>query len=169
MKAIKIIGRSICWILAACCFAVVLATAYTAYLRNAKGETCPTVFGIGSAVVISGSMEDAISIDDLIITLKRDTYEVGDIVMYDGGSSPVTHRIIEKNGDTYITKGDANNVEDKAPVEESKIAGKVILVVPGVGKVIAFMQTQLGIMIMILGALILLIAPSFLRREEKEE
>ncbi len=35
----------------------------------------------------------------------------------------ITHRIVEVGNGTYITKGDANNTEDK-PVEQEQIIGK---------------------------------------------
>ena len=169
MKTIKIITKIISWILIVCCLGIVLGGIYTFYLREKKGETCPTIFGVGSAVVISGSMEDAIGVNDFIVTLKQDDYFVGDVVMYDAGKHPVTHRIIEKTEDEYITKGDANNVADKEPVKKEQIAGKVVFIIPGVGIVLEYMQSPLGMMILMLGAGAILILPSLFKKEEEEK
>lgn len=166
MKTLKIMAKTISWILIVCCMVIVLSGLYSFYLREKKGVTCPTVFGIGTAVVVSGSMEEAIGINDFIITLKQEDYSVGDVVMYDAGNHPVTHRIIEKTDDTYITKGDANNVADKEPVKNEQIAGKVVFVIPGVGAAIEFMQSQLGIMIIVLLTFGLFVFPSFFSKEE---
>ena len=57
----------------------------------------PTVFGCSSAVVLTGSMSGTVEPDDLIITHKQSDYTVGDIVMYQTGGTPVTHRIISEN------------------------------------------------------------------------
>ena len=55
-----------------------------------------------------------------------------DIIVYMDGKNIITHRLIEKNGDKIITRGDANNSEDK-PVEEKMIIGVVIKVIPKLG------------------------------------
>ena len=46
----------------------------------------------------------------------------------------VTHRLIADNGDgTYTTQGDANNVADLTPVEQSDIIGGVVASQPELG------------------------------------
>ena len=54
------------------------------YSWNAKsltGNVLPMPFGYGGAVVLSGSMEPTIAVDELIIVKAEDGYEVGDIVV----------------------------------------------------------------------------------------
>ena len=41
----------------------------------------------------------------------------------------VTHRIIEKNENGYITKGDANNTNDEGTIYENVIRGKLFLII----------------------------------------
>ena len=55
-------------------------------------------------MVLTGSMSGTIEPDDLIITRKQSDYMVGDIVMYQTGGTPVTHRIISENEKGYRTK-----------------------------------------------------------------
>ena len=77
-------------------------------------------------------MEPAISKNDIIITKKNSTYEINDIITFSKDKNYITHRIISKNNDTYITKGDANNTADNS-IETSSIIGKVIKVYPNLG------------------------------------
>ena len=92
-------------------------------------------------VVISASMEPAVSKGSLVLTLPSGKYEVGDIVAFEHiRESVVTHRIIAaKNlaqGYLYSTKGDANNYEDAAPVSDKKVIGKVIASIPFAGNIL---------------------------------
>ncbi len=84
--------------------------------------------GIGSLIVSSGSMEPELSVGDVIIIKSCANYEVGDIITYSVDDKYfVTHRIIEREGNNFVTKGDNNNVEDNQAVFKENIEGKVIL------------------------------------------
>ena len=76
--------------------------------------------------VKTGSMEDGIHAGDYILIIKKKEYKVGDVVTYKKDGYHITHRIIEKNGENVITKGDANNVSDDE-IDISSIVGKVII------------------------------------------
>lgn len=75
--------------------------------------------------VKTGSMEDGIHTGDYILIYKKGDYEVGNVVTYKKNGYHVTHRIIEKNGNKVITKGDANNTPDEE-ITIDDIVGKVI-------------------------------------------
>jgi len=90
------------------------------------------VFGYRSFVVISGSMEPAINIGDLILIKEYEKYDVGDIVTYKTSDYYVTHRIVEKDGDRVTTKGDANNANDKE-FDVENIVGRYVCRIPGFG------------------------------------
>ncbi len=127
------------------------------------------VFGLSSAVVLTGSMSDAIEPGDLIVTWQQDGYQVGDIVMYQGNTSTVTHRIIAIEADGYLTKGDANNTDDGMPIPQEKIVGKVIITLPGVGNVLLFFRTPLGLLILTLAVLLPICASVVLGRKGLEK
>lgn len=76
-------------------------------------------------LVKTGSMEDGIHVGDYILIYKKDNYNIGDIVTYEKDGYHVTHRIIKKNGNKIVTKGDANNIEDDE-INVRSIVGKVI-------------------------------------------
>ena len=75
--------------------------------------------------VKTGSMEDGIHTGDYILIYRKSEYKLGDIVTYEKNGYHITHRIIKKNGNKVITKGDANNSEDEE-ISTSDIVGKVI-------------------------------------------
>ena len=75
--------------------------------------------------VKTGSMEDGIHTGDYILVLKKSDYKIGDIVTYEKEGYHITHRIIKKNNNKIITKGDANNTPDDE-IKADRIIGKVI-------------------------------------------
>lgn len=87
-------------------------------------------FGISILQVSSNSMVPTFQKGDFIIIKKQSDYDVGDIITYivaeENQKYYVTHRIIQKNGNEYITKGDANNREDSQIVNNNTIKGKVM-------------------------------------------
>lgn len=104
----------------------------------------PTIFGWSYAVVRSNSMKPAFSKGAILILHKETTYQVNDIVTYKDPMDTLTttHRLVEKTGTHYVTKGDANNVED-LPINPSMVYAKVIFVIPYLGLFILFLQNKL--------------------------
>ena len=76
--------------------------------------------------VKTGSMEAKIHVGDYILILKKNHYNIGDVITFASNNSYVTHRIVRIDGDKVTTKGDANNTEDET-ISSSNIVGKVIL------------------------------------------
>lgn len=139
------------------------------YIQNANGilnDKMPMPFGYGMSVVLSGSMEDRLSVDDLVIIKATDNYDVGDIVLYQDGNSLVIHRIIEIDGDTVTTKGDANNVADK-PINKSRIKGVLIYDIAGLGAVVNILKQPVFI-ILILAAAFLFNEISYRKEKDKD-
>ena len=98
--------------------------------------------GIHPYIVLSGSMEPEIPAGGVVFTDtgKKDP-SVGQIITYRMGDQTVTHRIIRKKEDTYITKGDANKREDLAPVSASQITGTVLFSLPYLGILFSRLQS----------------------------
>ena len=85
------------------------------------------IFGIGILKVESGSMEPEISIGDIIIIKECEQYKINDIITYKVDNQYlVTHRIVEGNGNSFVTKGDNNNAIDNKKIAKESIEGKVI-------------------------------------------
>ncbi len=134
---------------------------YTAVARYVFGQKHPSVFGWSSAVVITGSMDPEIKVNDLVIIHRQSEYSVRDVITFYSGSSVVTHRIIEDTPDGFVTKGDANNVRDREPVPHDKVIGKVVRTVPGFGLFVDFVGSPVGMTLLVLIGFIMIELPHF--------
>ena len=161
-RMFKNIGRIL---LLAVCGAVLGVNVYMANASKLLGEELPMPFGVGAAVVLSGSMEPEFSTGDLIVVRQADSYRVDDIVVFQEGRSLVVHRIVEMDGDTVTTKGDANNASDP-PIEAAAIKGRVLFHIPGAGNVVQFLKTPVGTILVIVAAIALVEIP---RRRELQQ
>ena len=87
------------------------------------------IFGYTFFEVATGSMSGTIEIGDVVITKITKEVNENDIIVYKEGNSFITHRIIRKEGDVIVTKGDANNAED-LPINNEAVLGTVIKIIP---------------------------------------
>lgn len=130
-------------IIAMCCAGLFIG--YNGYLWNSQslqGNVLPMPFGVGTALVLSGSMEPALSVDDMIIVKSQEDYQTGDVVVYQSGSTLVVHRIIAMEDGMVTTQGDANNAPD-APVELASVKGKVVGQIKNVGSFVRLLKAPL--------------------------
>jgi len=121
-------------------------------------------------VVLSESMEPAFHRGDLLfLTLpKKEPFVVGDIVVYKikGQDIPIVHRILKihkdnESGEDYIlTKGDNNNIDDRALynkdqlwIKKSDIIGKVKGFLPYIGYITIVMSDYPKLKYALLGVL----------------
>ncbi len=102
------------------------------FLILISGTTVPVVS------VASGSMIPKLYPGDIVIAMKPENLNIGDIIIYRANCSylpneDIIHRIIGFENDKIITKGDNNLVRDPCLVEKSQVKGKVIFAVPLLG------------------------------------
>ena len=128
------------------------------------GNQVPMPFGYGASVVLSGSMEPALSVGDLLLLKAEDSYVEGDMVVYQSGTMAVVHRIVSVNSETAVTRGDANNANDD-PIPVTAIKGKVIRSVPKIGSLVWAIKSPLGLILTI--ALAVLLVELSYRNEKK--
>ena len=147
--------------------ALVGVNVYTWNASKVAGDAFPMPLGIGLSVVLSGSMEPALSVGDLLTVAKSDTYAVGDIVVYQDGRSAVVHRIVSIDGDLVTARGDANNAADE-PFTIDRIKGKVVLAIPVLGYLVSIIQTPIGT-VLILALAVWLLNRSFRRTQKDDE
>lgn len=131
------------------------------------GNAVPMPFGFGASVVLSGSMEPTLSVGDLLIVRQQESYETDDIVVYQSGSMPVVHRIMEITEETVVTRGDANNTNDE-PFPITAIKGEVIGVIPLVGYLLWALKSPIATILM-LAAAVLLVELSFRSGKAEKE
>lgn len=129
-------------------------------------------FQLNSFVVVSGSMMPTLDVNDLIFTIKeeKDKLQQGSIISFYQNDHIITHRInnvIEQDGQTYYeTKGDNNNDIDDELVQYDDVVGRYLFKIPKLGYLIKNLQTQIGIVVVIV---LLLIREMFARNKENKE
>lgn len=132
------------------------------------GNAVPMPFGVGASVVLSGSMEPTLSVGDLLIIKEQASYQTGDVVVYQSGSMPVVHRILDITDEAVTTRGDANNATD-TPFHPDAIKGEVVAAIPMVGYLVWALKSPAATIIM-LAAAVLLVEMSFRSgKAEKEQ
>ncbi len=127
---------------------------YAAFQRPKKPQALPWIFGYSHLIVNSGSMETALSVDDLIIIQQNAPYGKNDIITFWQDHLFVTHRIVDESETGLVTKGDANPIADE-PIERSQVVGKVVGIVPGMGSVIRMLQSPYGTALLLLVGVVL--------------
>ena len=122
----------------------------------------PLVMGAQSYTVLTGSMRPGLEPGTLIAVRQIDPAEIraGDVITYQlepGRPEVVTHRVVGLNvsagGETtFITRGDANNVDDALPVLPVQVRGVVVYAVPWLGHLNLLLQgTQKSILVIVAG------------------
>ena len=163
-KKIKSIIRIVILVVVA---ALIGLSIYSINASRLSGDALPMPLGFGLSVVLSGSMEPALSVGDMIVVVPQESYAEKDVVVFQTGRSAVVHRIISIEGEEIITRGDANDSEDE-PISLSHIKGKVIIVVPFVGHLVNLIKTPIGTVIL-LGLAVWLMNSSFKKDKKQSE
>lgn len=164
-KTVRYCTRFFQYIITALLVVFIIGNGYFFIMDRVLNNEDTSVFGYSLAIVTSGSMEPTIGIDDLIIIHDEESYDIGDIITFNNHGSSVTHRIIDHNENGFVTKGDANNAADLDTVAIKDISGKVVLVLPVIGKFVMFLKTPLGMMILMFIGVILILYPFYQRQE----
>lgn len=142
-------------------WAIILVAALFAFttLATRKVDSVANIAGFTPMVVKTESMAPTFNAGDLIIIKTCDTskLEVGDIITFHtiimNEYALNTHRIaaITEAGDVrnYTTKGDNNSIADTHIISDGDIVGKYQFRIPGMGKVMDFLSSSTGFLIVI--------------------
>ena len=117
-------------------------------------------------------MKPALQPGDLIISsvVKTDNIQLDDIVVFKTEDDTIlTHRIISKKGNEFITKGDANNINDRGILTEDRIIGKQMVRIPFIGKLIVFTQSIAGVVFLIIGWLFIFFSKKLITLLKNQE
>lgn len=97
-----------------------------------------------SYVIVSGnSMEPGMHRGDLAVVRRSHSYTEGDIVTYRHPQiGPVIHRIIGREGERFVFKGDHNGFIDGYHPQEAELIGELWFRVPSVGRLMRPLQDQ---------------------------
>jgi signal peptidase I len=125
----------------------------------------PTKFGgqVTYVIVNGNSMLPIFAKGDLVLLRQAPFYQVGDIVAYRYPTiGPVIHRIVARKIDRFVLQGDNNSWLDAYEPTEYEILGKYWLLIPGLGKIFAWLRTP-WVMAMLVGTGSLLIGMTFMQ------
>ena len=148
-------------------------------LKGMNGDEPPTVLDHQIYIVQSNSMSPTFKTGSLLIIKKVDATAIreNDIITFRRNRDNVatTHRvmrILNDEGLQFVTRGDANNVDDPLPVSAEDVSGIVVASLPYIGYFIGFIRTKQGLLVcIIIPALILMIFQvlKLLKEEKKKE
>lgn len=154
MKKFKKIFNIIATVFTSLLFVLTLVILIIGITANSQNKI-PKVFGYSYSAIVTGSMEPKIGVGDIVISKDIDFDEIviDDVIIFYSAveNKHIVHRVIriEEDG-SLITKGDANSSEDPASVTKDNYEGKVVNVVPKIGKLILNYRNLLfGIIILI--------------------
>jgi signal peptidase I len=127
--------------------------------------------GPTSYVVTDGvSMLPHLHANGLVLTHTQPSYQVGDIVAYHNRELGVVvlHRIVARDGDRYVFKGDNNDFRDRYHPTKADLVGKEWVYWPGGGRYLALLHTPafFGLVLAILG---LYAGAGFIPAKKEEE
>ena len=142
-------------------WAVILLAALFAFTTLATKDTnqVASLAGYTPLTVASDSMSPTFRAGDLIIIRKCDpeTLKEGDIVTFhtiiNNEFALNTHRITEiqdlGGARNYVTKGDNNLIADVHMITDGDIVGKFVTRLPKFGKVVDFLSSSMGFLLVI--------------------
>ena len=128
--------------------------------------------------ILSPSMSPAYKVGDLVYVKSRAPEEInpGDALTFVANEQllVVTHRVVEADRENrwFITKGDANESNDAAPVLYENALGVVEFSVPKLGYVSNYFTSPSGRYAgaaIVFGLILLMILPELFRKESKKE
>ena len=159
-KGITIIVSIVLW-------AIILLAALFAFTTLATRDemNVSSLAGFTPMIVETDSMAPTFSAGDLILIRKIDpaSLKEGDIITFhtiiENQYALNTHRIdsiVEQNGmRSYITKGDNNDIPDTHVIADGDIVGTYVGKVSGLGKVMKFLSSSVGFLVVIVLPLLL--------------
>ena len=164
IKTVKIV-YGIITVIAVIILILLAALALLLGISGVDRENPKSVLGFRAFIVLTGSMNPEFDAGSMIIIKETpaDMLREGDIITYRPVNSDdilLTHRIVKlENGEygtAFITRGDANNMDDPGAAPADSILGKVVFSQNGLGQFIINLRKPAGLGIMV-GSIFLLL------------
>ena len=111
---------------------VLLISIYNGIQNKILKKEYADFFGYTIFEVQTGSMAKTINVGDWIVVKLTKDVKINDIITYELNKEYITHRVIAAYGNSFLTKGDANNIKDD-PIKYNQIVGKVVKILPNLG------------------------------------
>lgn len=126
-------------------------------------------FGYKGYTVLSNSMQPTFSAGDYVVDkmVAYDEIKKGDVVSYyPDDYTIVTHRVKEVTPQGFIMQGDANNAQDAFTVTKDHYIGKMILVIPKLGRLPELLTLPIVWIVLSVIAVVLLASGIYQRRKQ---
>jgi signal peptidase I len=126
-----------------------------------------TIGGSNAYVTTHGiSMEPRFRTGDVAVVRPADDYRVGQVVAYRSSllRTVVLHRIIARDGDRYVLRGDNNDFIDPERPRHEAVIGSLRLRVPHGGRVLDWLHTPVFAGLLVAGVFLLLFGSERRRR-----
>ncbi len=118
--------------------------------------TVPRIMGFEIYEVVSGSMEPEIPVGSVLYVKPTELTEVkeNEIIAYQDVDAVVAHRVVYNRPvlGEFVTKGDANNTEDREPIPYDAVVGRVEMHLPVFGMAMALYSSVMGKVYLLLTA-----------------
>ena len=165
-KTISIIIGHILNVLLLIVFVLIMIGVYYIVQIKVFQNDYANLFGYTFFEVATGSMSGTIEVGDVVIVKITKDVNQGEVIVYKEGDNFITHRLVEKDDNHLVAKGDANNSEDK-PITEDQILGRVIYRIPklGVWRKIFLSPEIIGLILLLL--FILGVVIQFISKNDK--
>lgn len=132
MKVFKIINNILISLLIIILLFILFLVIYSFIQIDIQKKEYCNLFGYSIFQIETASMSGTMEIEDIIIVkLGNENLKTKDIITFWQDNNLVTHRIININNESIITKGDINSDVDK-PITKSDVVGKVEIIIPEV-------------------------------------
>ncbi len=167
MKALRIIGNVLTWVLVALAACMMV---FTIVSVRTFDQTDRDLFGYKAFIVMSDSMSATdFNAGDLVLTKEVDPYTLveGDIIAFisqdtDNYGEVVTHKIrsitVAEDGELgFVTYGTTTDIDDEEIVSSMYVLGKYQMHIPKLGTFFQFLKTTPGYIVCILTPFMVLI------------
>jgi len=125
---LKIVSKTLSIVL----FIILGICLYLFVTLNILSKNYASFFSYTIFQIASDSMAPTITTNDLILVKITKDIKENDVITFKEDKILVTHRVISKTSDGLITKGDANNENDKH-ITYDQVIGKVVKIYPNMG------------------------------------
>lgn len=131
----------------------------------------PSFWGYHPLAVISGSMEPTLNVGGLLYYHEQDLsdFDKNDILVYQTQNHIISHRVMDKVENGFITKGDANKSIDSSVVNNEQVLGKgTDWCIPFLGFFADYIYTHKYILFVIVATLIVDLCNDYYRLHKKK-
>lgn len=163
------------------CFIILLCALLLSIIGAKMKGKVPSVFGYSVLNIVSGSMEDEIPRGSYILVKKVDAEEIrrGDIICFYSTDPkiygmPNTHRVAEDpivtdSGIEFVTRGDANPVNDKETAKSDRLVGIYVKKLDWLGSFSSFVSgnTMMIVIICLQTATIFMVFCGIIKEKKK--